>query len=1091
MPKNSVPKMDFPLGFSRQFAWSLDVDSVFSTRVEMDAYLSSNLRYAGQMVSCVEQNKCYVLSSALDQWLQISGQLLPASDDTLGGVKIGQGIHTNEQGEISISTGLIDKHNSIIYVDGNRQDEYTANGSLAYPFKTISEATAVAQSKDAIVVAPKTTPYTQDVILPGQVSLYGNGNWRTQITGTTTISAGGFVDIKGIRFNGDVTVDRSNLTATQCYFGGKLTSDDTGAADNKQIQLLLCYHSVNDSSAIQIKGNVSLISLYGRITNSGNYPAIYGNGGSLIALNLTQVFGNRQDALIQSTGAVINITNSTVVNQYSSGVGVAIGSTNSASVNNPNILSGNSVHGHINLGDSHTFYSGVRKTAVSNLTGTNIQFVKSDQIANTSTVQGATVTSALDSLKSIFETFESRFAVTKNIYVDGNRTDQYDEDGSLAYPYKDLPQAVAQATNNTTIFLTPGVDYTGDVVLPSGVSIQGYGSNRAKIVGDVEVGNTQTSLRYIQINGTLTLNGVCSLNDCYITGQVVTMGTYGGIQSWNSHFIGIENNPAIILNSNYESQITQASITTTGDTQTILINSGRLLLNTVKVSGSVQGAVLQNNGGTSIIVNSQVVNMTPQGVAIDFVDSDATPTNPNMLADVVCMGDVVAGTKDTVVQGLHFISGQIQGSKLIYRKASKIANNSSVQGVTVRDALNTLGNIKVDKVQGKGLSTQDFTTDLKQKLEQLESTKFKGYFASLADMQTNAQTGVGAYAYVDLGQGEDVVKYIWDTSDQKWVAQLGQTTAQTEQSIKIKYQSNPDTNAFTNDHKDKLQALVGSTQQAIVSTVSIGAIEAADTINAGTTVDDFIKMLLLKTYYPTYTGPSASLSVNLATNVQAGTTQTVNLTASFNRGSINGDMVAGVWNPSAKQNDRVGPVVNYVIDGQDNQLNNILSIQNYVVTDGANTWPLIVNYSQGPQPLDSLGNDYQSPAPAGTSNSSRTINGRRNAFYGTDSVNNVAYTTSEQIRNISGKTLNPSNGTSFSISIPQGTRMVTFAYPSSLRDVSSVLYVQGMNADVKSAFTQTTVSVEGANGYNPINYKLYTFVPAQSFSQAVTYNVTI
>ena len=48
-----------------------------------------------------------------------------------------------------------------------------------------------------------------------------------------------------------------------------------------------------------------------------------------------------------------------------------------------------------------------------------------------------------------------------------------------------------------------------------------------------------------------------------------------------------------------------------------------------------------------------------------------------------------------------------------------------------------------------------------------------------------------------------------------------------------------------------------------------------------------------------------------------------------------------------------------------------------------------------------------------------------------------------------------------------------------------------MNAEIKSAFTKSTVSVEGANGYTAISYKVYTTDYAQPNDKANTYTVTI
>lgn len=46
---------------------------------------------------------------------------------------------------------------------------------------------------------------------------------------------------------------------------------------------------------------------------------------------------------------------------------------------------------------------------------------------------------------------------------------------------------------------------------------------------------------------------------------------------------------------------------------------------------------------------------------------------------------------------------------------------------------------KVDKEINKGLSSNDFTDDLKAKLEGLESSKYKGQFTSLQELIDNVQ----------------------------------------------------------------------------------------------------------------------------------------------------------------------------------------------------------------------------------------------------------------------------------------------------------------------------------------------------------------
>jgi hypothetical protein len=128
---------------------------------------------------------------------------------------------------------------------------------------------------------------------------------------------------------------------------------------------------------------------------------------------------------------------------------------------------------------------------------------------------------------------------------------------------------------------------------------------------------------------------------------------------------------------------------------------------------------------------------------------------------------------------------------------------------------------KVDKVAGKELSDNNYTDDEKTKLAGLEGTHFKGEFVSLPALQTAwSVASVGDYANVDTGIGSDVLRFVWDDSDQKWVEQIGVSTQLTGSQIKIMYEDQPDTNAFTDTEKAKLAAysstpLSGSTSVLI------------------------------------------------------------------------------------------------------------------------------------------------------------------------------------------------------------------------------------------------------------------------------------
>jgi hypothetical protein len=103
--------------------------------------------------------------------------------------------------------------------------------------------------------------------------------------------------------------------------------------------------------------------------------------------------------------------------------------------------------------------------------------------------------------------------------------------------------------------------------------------------------------------------------------------------------------------------------------------------------------------------------------------------------------------------------------------------------------------------------TNTFTDAEKSKLAGLESSKYRGLFASQGALPL-VGNAAGSYADVDTGNGNDVARFIWDLGDAKWVAQGSALGAETAASIKTKYEANPDTNAFTDVEKAKLAGLV-------------------------------------------------------------------------------------------------------------------------------------------------------------------------------------------------------------------------------------------------------------------------------------------
>ncbi len=122
---------------------------------------------------------------------------------------------------------------------------------------------------------------------------------------------------------------------------------------------------------------------------------------------------------------------------------------------------------------------------------------------------------------------------------------------------------------------------------------------------------------------------------------------------------------------------------------------------------------------------------------------------------------------------------------------------------------------KVDKIAGKGLSTEDYTTSEKTKLSALELFH-KGIHTDITALRAAYPEGAGQTWHkgiggwtgdVDAGAGADNVRYLWDASDLKWVIQQGATSAETAESIKSKLLQNPDTFTVTQAILDKINSI--------------------------------------------------------------------------------------------------------------------------------------------------------------------------------------------------------------------------------------------------------------------------------------------
>lgn len=115
---------------------------------------------------------------------------------------------------------------------------------------------------------------------------------------------------------------------------------------------------------------------------------------------------------------------------------------------------------------------------------------------------------------------------------------------------------------------------------------------------------------------------------------------------------------------------------------------------------------------------------------------------------------------------------------------------------------------KVDKVAGKGLSENDFTDELYDKLSGIEGTHFRGQFISLEALRAAIPSAnIGDYANIDPGEGQDVQRALWDSDDADWVISGSGGGQMTPAQIKSGLLANPDTNVLTDAQLQKLNGV--------------------------------------------------------------------------------------------------------------------------------------------------------------------------------------------------------------------------------------------------------------------------------------------
>ena len=164
-----------------------------------------------------------------------------------------------------------------------------------------------------------------------------------------------------------------------------------------------------------------------------------------------------------------------------------------------------------------------------------------------------------------------------------------------------------------------------------------------------------------------------------------------------------------------------------------------------------------------------------------------------------------------------------------------------------------------------------------------------------------------------------------------------------------------------------------------------------DNIAAGTTFtnqtfEEMMNAMLYPTLNPTLTNPSSTFTLSQAGFREINETTALNFSSTFNQGSINPQYTSASNKRSGLPN-----TYNYTGTGVSSNPSTSLSdsetVASYTVLAGAQNWTGSVSFDAGVQPKDSVGGDFDSPLPAGTTAAiTRTITGVYPVFATTASL---------------------------------------------------------------------------------------------------------
>lgn len=299
----------------------------------------------------------------------------------------------------------------VLYVDAGRTNVYVEDGTILKPYKTITGALAVAPAGSLVRVAPGT--YTEDLAVPADVTLIGSGQNATKIVGNVTAGAHAVkTPLRDFWLDGTLLI-QGDASIANMQITKKVTVN-AGYVNMYNVTI----QTVAGDNALVWNSTGNLLYYAASIGNSGNYAAVLQTAGMVTFVGTEIRNSSASVPALVSTNGNVFMTFSQIMNL---GGGAAANINNGAGAAKPNGLVDCIAAGNVQCGSAVTIIEGVRNLAGS-LSGTALSYRNASQIGNDSSIAGATVKDALNTMTNYLTSYTETdpvWAAEKAAYATG------------------------------------------------------------------------------------------------------------------------------------------------------------------------------------------------------------------------------------------------------------------------------------------------------------------------------------------------------------------------------------------------------------------------------------------------------------------------------------------------------------------------------------------------------------------------------------------------------------------------------------------------------------------------------------------------